>query len=79
MLVSSGPLVLNLDTAGLFLRTPDEGLEWLGHVADDDCCPAEYRDDYAALLDRWRDALGGGHEREVDRAFYYGIDPARMN
>jgi hypothetical protein len=72
--------LLRLDTRfGTLEIGAEDGWEDLGLIDDEDCVPAEFRDDYTCLLDRWRDSYGGGHERECHAAFYFGIDPARLN
>ena len=79
MLINCGLLLLNLDTGSVYRRTGREELEWLGHIEDDDACPWECRDDWAVLLDRWRDAAGGGHAREAEWSYYDRLSIRGMN
>lgn len=76
MLIACGLLVLSLDTGWVSRLGEDAGL---GHVEDDDACPWECRDDWAVLLDRWRDAAGGGHEAEACWGYYDRLSIQRMN
>lgn len=78
MTVVSGPLLMDIDS-GEVDRRVGESLEPCGNIMDPNACPWELRDDWSCLLDRYLDAAGGGHRREAEFAYPYGINPAHWN
>ena len=82
--IESGCLSMSPDT-GWVRRRIDRGdgcdIEWegVGPICDPDACPFGLETDWEALLNTWNDSRDGSHRREAEAAYYFGIDPARLN